>query len=105
MFTCENCKDQVKSIVAHDKALWCWPCHDSSKGGKLGLAPSVHGDECDVTLQHGLCNSDGTPKRWRSKEEIKRAAFDLGYFQGTDTPKSNPRLAEARQAEREKNSH
>ncbi len=96
LFICENCHADVNSIVAHETKLWCWRCHDESKGKKLGEAASVIGDECDVYLRHGLCNEDGSPKRYRSKEEIKRVAFEKGLFQGGDTPKVNQRLQEAK---------
>jgi hypothetical protein len=101
MFICENCQADVKSIVCHDKALWCWPCHDLSKG-KAGVSAAVHGDEIDVYIKHGICNPDGTPKRYRSKEDMKRATFAAGLVQGFDTPKPNPRLEEAKQERRER---
>lgn len=39
---------------------------------------NVQGDECDVMVEHGLCNSDGTPRRYRSKEEMKKEAKKRG---------------------------
>ncbi len=39
----------------------------------------VIGDECDVMMKHAICNPDGTPKRFTSKAEIKRAAERAGY--------------------------
>ena len=102
MFICENCQSDVKSIVCHDKSLWCWSCHNDSKG-KAGASASVHGDEIDVWIKNGICNPDGSPKRYRSREEMKRATFEAGLVQGYDTPKPNQRLLEARQEAREKN--
>lgn len=43
-----------------------------------GNANNVIGDECDVELKHGLCNPDGTPRRYTSKEDIRRAAKAKG---------------------------
>jgi hypothetical protein len=43
-----------------------------------GSAPSVSGDECDVTIRHGLCNADGSPRRYTSKSEIAREAARRG---------------------------
>ena len=40
---------------------------------------NVIGDECDVSIRHGLCNEDGTPRRFRSKQDIKRAAKEKGW--------------------------
>ena len=90
---CQNCKNDVNAVVIHCSALWCWACHDATKD-KLNPAPYVIGDECDVYIKHGICNSDGTPKRYRSKSEIRQAAFDTGYSQGGDTPKVNQRFVD-----------
>lgn len=42
---------------------------------KLG---TVIGDEIDVEIKHGLCNADGSPRRFRSREELKRAEAKAG---------------------------
>jgi hypothetical protein len=39
---------------------------------------AIIGDECDVTVRHGLCHEDGTPRRFTSKEEMKRVAAAKG---------------------------
>ena len=36
-------------------------------------ATAVIGDEIDRTLEHGLCYPDGTPRRYRSRQELQRA--------------------------------
>lgn len=36
------------------------------------------GDECDVWIRHGLCNEDGTPKHYTSKEQIRKDAQAAG---------------------------
>lgn len=38
----------------------------------------VLGDECDVWVKHGICNSDGTPKRYTSKKDMREAAAKKG---------------------------
>jgi hypothetical protein len=43
-------------------------------------APAVHGDECDIYIKNGLCEDDGTPRRFRSKADIKRAAKEKGLI-------------------------
>lgn len=55
---------------------------------------SVIGDECDVTIRHGACWPDGTPRHYSSKQEIKRVAYEQGWTQWGNTPKPNPRLEE-----------
>jgi len=39
----------------------------------------VIGDEIDVEIKHALCNADGTPRRFRSRQELNRAAKAAGY--------------------------
>lgn len=59
----------------------------------------VHGDEIDVTIQHGLCWPDGTPRRFRSREELKRVERNSPFTQhvehkpgrGTDKSKHTQR--------------
>lgn len=43
-----------------------------------GAKGRAQGDECDITVTHGLCNSDGTPHRYRSKSEMKRETEKRG---------------------------
>lgn len=47
----------------------------TSNPGAMGRAI---GDECDVTMRHGLCNPDGTPRRYTSKTEMRREAEKRG---------------------------
>lgn len=98
--TCENCQDSVGKVVIHEKALWCLPCHTLSKGVAFGQAPGIATDGIPggLLIKHGICNEDGTPKRYDSKSEIKRAAFEAGYFVGDDTPRPNARLQDERAA-------
>src|SRR5688572_6007046 len=39
-----------------------------------------------VEIRHGIMNDDGTPKRYYSKTDIKRAANERGLVWGDDTP-------------------
>lgn len=38
----------------------------------------VIGDECDVWVKNGICNSDGTPKHYTSKSQMRKAAEAAG---------------------------
>ncbi len=40
-----------------------------------------------IEIKHGICNPDGTPKRYYSKTEIRRAANERGYTISGDTPR------------------
>jgi len=50
-------------------------------------APAVHGDEIDIWVKNGICNDDGSPKRYRSKSEIRAAAAARGLVIYGETPK------------------
>lgn len=54
-----------------------------------------------LEVRNGICNPDGTPKRYYSKSAIKKAAYDAGLFIMGDTPKVNTRLREEAIAKRE----
>lgn len=41
-------------------------------------AHTVIGDFCDVTVEHGICNPDGTPRRYLSKSEMRQTAKAMG---------------------------
>ena len=43
-----------------------------------------------LLVRHAICHEDGTPKRYYSKTEIKRALNKAGYTIGGDTPKLYP---------------
>jgi hypothetical protein len=39
-----------------------------------------------IDIRHGICHPDGTPKRYYSKTEMRRAANEKGLVMGGDTP-------------------
>lgn len=53
-------------------------CGQQTQRVWLSTSPTVIGDECDIHIRHGLCWPDGTPRHFRSKEEIARAAKEKG---------------------------
>lgn len=67
----------------------------------MGSANSVIGDDIPggLYIKHGICNADGSPRRYDSKSSIKRAAADKGYVnhvvhigaQGSDKSKHTSR--------------
>ena len=100
---CEKCSKEVTFLVVHDTQLWCSPCHNEVKYAHvMGTSAYVIGDDIPggIEIKHGICNEDGTPRRYYTKSSIKEAAYNQGYFQGEDTPKVNPRIAEQRAKER-----
>lgn len=51
-------------------------------------AAAVVGDDIPggIEIRHGICNPDGTPKRYYSKSDIKRALNEKGLVIVGDTP-------------------
>ncbi len=57
----------------------CAICGDEMEKVLLpGKANAVIGDEIDVEIKNGLCHADGTPRRFRSRSELARAAKEKG---------------------------
>lgn len=70
---CVRCEKQFIDVLTRDLGDTEFTC--AHCGGKcvkvfIGKPPSVIGDECDITVKHGLCNPDGSPRRYRSKAEM-----------------------------------
>lgn len=91
---CERCSQDTNSMVSFTKdgaaLLVCRPCHALlTDKGTSGQSAGVITDEIPggIEIRHGICNPDGTPKRYYSKTEIKRAANERGYTIAGDTPK------------------
>jgi hypothetical protein len=71
--TCEQCQGPL-TIYSHA----CRP------------TPGIATDDIPggVDIHHGICNPDGTPKRYYSKTEIRRACNEQGWTMNGDTPKA-----------------
>lgn len=85
-----------------DEALPCpvcqTPMEETDRIQRFGKSAAIHGDEIDVDIRHGLCHEDGTPRKFRSRSELRKAAYDAGLTYGTETPKPNPKIVEERLA-------
>jgi hypothetical protein len=53
-----------------------WPFCPHGKGVNSIIPDDIPGG---VDIRHGICNDDGTPKRYYSKSEIAKAAKAKGY--------------------------
>jgi hypothetical protein len=55
---------------------------------------AVAGDDIPggIEIRHGICNPDGTPKRYYSKTDIKRALNEKGLVVVGDTPGKSYRV-------------
>ncbi len=92
--------------------MTCERCHEPADHGEHGvwkcpllarrrLAPAVWQDSIEggIEIAHGLCNDDGTPRRYYSKSEMREAARVKGLipYHEAYAESGNPRLADARQ--------
>ena len=52
----------------------------TQQAGRIHVSKSsgVIGDEIDVYIKHALCHSDGSPRRFRSKTELRKAEQKAG---------------------------
>lgn len=48
-------------------------------GAAFGTPAAVHGDEIDLVVPHAVCHEDGTPRRFRSRAELRQALESKGY--------------------------
>jgi len=64
--------------VPDDIIGWDVTCTGTMKRVWLAKPSAVIGDECDVWVQHGLCNADGSPQHFTSKQEMSREAARRG---------------------------
>lgn len=70
--------------------LACPRCGSEAKSpAPPNRAPGVFGDSIPggIMIRHGLCNEDGSPRRYDSKTEIKAEAARRGMTISGDTPK------------------
>ena len=86
-FECNECGQVVK------KMQWNYdpPPEHCGKPTHLeythkGDAPTVIGDEIDITIHHGPIHEDGTPRRYRSRAELKQESERMGWTADGDTP-------------------
>ena len=91
---CPSCPDQPKRKVWGWQSKLPYPCPACSTPLEhyiepRGSAPGIVKDSIEggVWIRHGICNPDGTPKRYDSMTDIKRAANEAGYTIHGDTPK------------------
>ncbi len=83
---CSTCNYTVIDYLERDgspvRPLECPTCKTNTLDRVLlgGQSAHVHGDECDEVIRHGICWPDGTPRRYRSKAEMRRAAKEQGVY-------------------------
>ncbi len=77
-YKCESCDhEHLDRYVPHVKTMHpCDRCGNTCFN--IIRASGVIGDECDIMIKHGLCNEDGSARRYTSKQEIAREAERRG---------------------------
>lgn len=70
---------RIDALVDREHMPACDQCGGQTTRAWLS-APSVHADEIPggVLIHHGLCNADGSPRRYYSKTEIAAEAKRRG---------------------------
>lgn len=80
---CSGCAARTAPLLwSYDPIPPCAVCgapQQSADGPAPEKAHAVIGDEIDRTIEHGLCYKDGTPRRFTSRQELKRAEAQSGY--------------------------
>lgn len=92
---CEACGKVVKDTLLDPKAIPACEC-GGVREHVLWVFAKSHGIETDtaivvddnipggIMIEHGICNADGTPRRYDSKTEIRVAAKAAGWVWGGD---------------------
>ncbi len=76
-----TCGHVFERYARYDEAVPCPECGGVTEHVWIPGTRHVIGDECDQTIANGLCNADGTPRRFTSKAEIKKEAKRRGLTQ------------------------
>ena len=85
-FVCPPC-GASKRVLGwdYDPAPSCCDTPMEQESGP-NRATAVIGDEIDIIVKHGPCNDDGTPRRYRSRAELKREERRTGWIPKGETP-------------------
>ena len=78
-YQCRDCHYEAIDVMAKmdERELPCPVCPYGTMERLWRLGAAI-GDECDEVIEHGLCNFDGTPRRYRSKSEKAKVAKERG---------------------------
>jgi hypothetical protein len=83
---CTACSKERLDFLLRDDNIIA-PCADCGQPLERIFLESGHGTatvhqdsyEGGIYIKHGLCHPDGTPKRYDSRSEIRRAEKERGY--------------------------
>ena len=78
---CPSCgTERIDVLQKIDAEQPLCECGSRFERAWLSQPSNVIGDEIDISIRHGLCHPDGTPRRFRSREELKRATAASRYM-------------------------
>jgi hypothetical protein len=90
-FECAACGQKRRHLSwDYDPAPVCCGTEMAPEVVRIDRSSSVLGDEIDIVIPHGMCHDDGSPKRWRSRSELRAAEKAKGWVRVGDTPNSTP---------------
>lgn len=93
---CERCGEELHI----GDFPFCRGSANDHKNTRFG----VIGDDIPggLDVKHGVCWPDGTPRRFYSKSEIRKAAHAAGLTMANETPKPNQQIVDQRGRDRER---
>jgi hypothetical protein len=90
-FECAACGQKRRHLSwDYDPAPVCCGTEMAPEARRIDRSASVLGDEIDIVIPHGPVNEDGSPRRYRSRSELRREERRTGWVRVGDTPNSNP---------------
>ena len=78
--SCKACEHRMEDCwePVTEPHVTCPKCGAHTQRTWFQKPANVVGDECDILAQNGLCNPDGTPRRYTSKQEMREEAARRG---------------------------
>lgn len=85
---CSVCGSRREGLAwDYDQLMCCGQAMVEEVPGVAATA-AVIGDEIDWVVRHGPCHEDGSPRRFRSRAEWRKACEETGWTPNGDTPKT-----------------
>lgn len=90
--TCPNSHDQLDVLLKLGERPPCPTCGEPTET-LWRKSSNIFPDDIPggIWMKHGVCNDDGTPKKYYTKSDIKKAAEKKGLVNHTDLPPPKPR--------------
>lgn len=102
-FICKNNHIQLDVMLGEEGNPSCPTCGEPTDTFWSGSF-MVNGDDIPggMEIKHGICWPDGTPRKFYSKSEIRKAASDAGWTIDGETPKLPSHVEDRKWREAEK---